>query len=38
MSGRQSIVIGKPGIALKDIVMDKLNTKNSNRVLMIGDT
>lgn len=37
-AGRQAIVVGKPGIALKHVVMDKLNICDSTRVLMIGDT
>lgn len=37
-AGRQAVVVGKPGIALKNVVMDKLNIRDPTRVLMIGDT
>lgn len=37
-SKRKATVIGKPGIALKNIVMAKLKIQKSNRVLIIGDT
>lgn len=33
-----SLLVGKPGDALKDIVIDKYNIKDPKRVLFIGDT
>ncbi|KAG4078050.1 hypothetical protein HA402_002101 [Bradysia odoriphaga] len=37
-SGRRAVVVGKPGDALKDIVIDKYNIKDPKRVLFVGDT
>lgn len=38
ISGRQATAVGKPSIALRDVILNQLNIKHSNRVLMIGDT
>lgn len=35
--GRKAVVVGKPGLALADIVMRKYKIKDRKRVLFIGD-
>lgn len=35
--GRKATIVGKPGVALKEICMDKFQIKNCKRVLFVGD-